>query len=77
MKDNFYNYILTLKNLFSKKRGRWSVGECYANVHSEVEFKFIYKSLTVWMITRDGGKWWSKEHHLVVIKQFSKMVIFH
>ena len=22
----------------------------------------------VWVIIRDGGKWWSKDHHLVVIK---------
>ena len=40
-------------------------------------FKFIiklliYTFLNYWnihtRITRDGGKWWSKDHHLVVIK---------
>ena len=25
------------------------------------------------MITRDGGNWWSKDHHLVVIKIFKNV----
>ena len=44
-----------------------------AHIHKLLEVSSFYllitdKQITDKLITRDGGKWWSKDHHLVVVK---------
>ena len=31
-------------------------------------FSKFFKSFFKFLMIRDGGKWWSKDHHLVVVK---------
>ena len=41
----------------------------YANlINIKCFIRQCYFILSTLLITRDGGKWWSKDHHLVVVK---------
>ena len=42
-------------------------GECHLQEETSRKRASI-EAFASWLISRDGGKWWSKDHHLVVVK---------
>ena len=48
----------------------WNVKNCFCQTNIKLlTLLFAYFSIFMsLMSTRDGGNWWSKDHHLVVIK---------
>ena len=49
---------------------------CLRSSKALIEFLIQVSSKNLYLITRDGGKWWSKDHHLVVIKMPKNWLFF-